>query len=99
MSLTNSNWFTFLWIGAVVQGHGVGGIFAASINILMLAFGADAVTAAFYDFMIAIIVEILAIGKNYLIKFSAWLGKNIQYFNIFILLFRYYYCFMSNWIF
>ena len=32
----------------------------------MLAFGADAVTAAFYDFMIAIIVEILAIGKNYL---------------------------------
>ena len=62
----------FLWIGAVVQGHGLGGIFAAAINVLMLAFGADDVTAAFYDFMIAIIVEVLAIGKNYLIKS----GKN-----------------------
>ena len=42
-------------MGAVVQGQALGGIFAAATNVIMLAFGASDVDAAFWDFLIAVI--------------------------------------------
>ena len=50
------------YMGAVVQGQALGGIFAAATNVIMLACGADAVSAAFYDFLIAIIFLISALA-------------------------------------
>ena len=49
-------------MGAVVQGQALGGIFAALTNVIMLACGADAVSAAFYDFLIAVIFLVSALG-------------------------------------
>lgn len=43
------------YMGSVVQGQALGGIFAAATNVVMLALGADNINAAFYDFLIAII--------------------------------------------
>ena len=48
-------------MGAVVQGQALGGIFAAATNVIMLACGANAVTAAFPDFLIAVIFLITAL--------------------------------------
>ena len=48
-------------MGAVVQGQALGGIFAAASNVLMLCLGGDAVTAAFADFLIAIIFLVTAL--------------------------------------
>ncbi len=48
-------------MGAVVQGQALGGTFAAVTNIVMLALGADAVSAAFWDFLIAIIFLVTAL--------------------------------------
>ena len=48
-------------MGAVVQGQALGGIFAATSNVVMLACGADDVSAAFYNFLIAVIFLISAL--------------------------------------
>ena len=47
---------------SIYTGHGFGGIFAATLNILMLIFGSSAVSAAFYDFLITILVELISIA-------------------------------------
>ena len=56
-------------MGAVVQGQALGGIFAAASNVIMLSCG-NAVTAAFADFLVAIIftvsVELVSKELNYL---------------------------------
>merc|ERR1712141_894314 len=54
--------FPPIYMGAVVQGQALGGIFAALTNVIMLACGADAVSAAFYDFLIAVIFLVSALG-------------------------------------
>ena len=43
------------YTGAVVQGQGLGGIFATGTNVLILTFGISNVDAAFYNFLIAVI--------------------------------------------
>ena len=48
-------------MGAVVQGQALGGIFAAASNVAMLAVGEGAVTAAFADFLIAVIFLVTAL--------------------------------------
>ena len=48
-------------MGAVVQGQALGGIFAAASNVAMLALGQGAVTAAFADFLIAVIFLVTAL--------------------------------------
>ena len=53
--------FPPIYMGAVVQGQALGGIFAASSNVVMLACGADDVSAAFYNFLIAVIFLISAL--------------------------------------
>ena len=47
-------------MGAVVQGQALGGIFAAASNVIMLSCG-NAVTAAFADFLVAIIFTVTAL--------------------------------------
>ena len=47
---------------SIYTGHGFGGIFAATLNILMLIFGSSAVSAAFYDFFITIFIEVFSIA-------------------------------------
>ena len=47
-------------MGAVVQGQALGGIFAAASNVVMLGCG-DAVTAAFADFLVAVIFMVTAL--------------------------------------
>lgn len=49
------------YMGAVVQGQALGGIFAAATNVIMIACGASAVSAAFPDFLIAVIFLISAL--------------------------------------
>ena len=49
------------YMGAVVQGQALGGIFAAASNVAMLAVGEGAVTAAFADFLIAVIFLVTAL--------------------------------------
>ena len=49
------------YMGAVVQGQALGGIFAAASNVIILSFGADDVAAAFYDFLIAVIFLVSAL--------------------------------------
>ena len=44
-----------------MQGQALGGIFAAATNVVMLAFGADAVTATFCDFLIAVAFLVTAL--------------------------------------
>jgi len=46
--------FPSAYMGALVQGQALGGIIAVGVNIMMLAFGMDDVSAAFYDFMVAV---------------------------------------------
>lgn len=43
------------YMGSMVQGQAVGGIFAAATNVVLLALGADEVAAAFYCFLVAVI--------------------------------------------
>merc|ERR1719234_2032437 len=38
-----------------MSGQGIGGVFAASINIALLALGGDDVSSAFYCFLLAIL--------------------------------------------
>lgn len=47
--------FPSRYMSAVLNGQGVGGVFAASINIALLAIGGDEVTSAFYCFLLAIL--------------------------------------------
>jgi len=47
--------FPSKYMNAVLGGQGIGGIFAATINILLLAVGGDDVSAAFYCFLLSII--------------------------------------------
>lgn len=47
--------FPAKYMNAVLSGQGIGGVFAATINILLLAVGGDGVTAAFYCFLLSII--------------------------------------------
>jgi len=49
------------YMGAVVQGQALGGIFAAGSNVVMLAIGNGAVVAAFADFLVAIIFLVTAL--------------------------------------
>ena len=42
-------------MGGVFSGQAVGGIFASATNIAFLGMGADAVSAAFYSFLIAVL--------------------------------------------
>lgn len=49
------------YMGAVVQGQALGGIFAAASNVIILSFGANDVDAAFYDFLIAVIFLVSAL--------------------------------------
>jgi len=49
------------YMGAVVQGQALGGIFAAGSNVVMLAMGNGAVVAAFADFLVAIIFLVTAL--------------------------------------
>ncbi len=50
------------YMGAVVQGQGLGGIFAASVNVVTLALpGADFESAAFYCFLVTILFLALAL--------------------------------------
>jgi len=53
--------FPPIYMGAVVQGQALGGIFAATSNVVMLSCGADDVSAAFYNFLIAVIFLISAL--------------------------------------
>ena len=50
-----------MYMGAVVQGQALGGIFAAASNVIILGFGANDVDAAFYDFLIAVIFLVSAL--------------------------------------
>ena len=43
------------YMGAVIQGQALGGIFAAASNVIILSFGTNHVDAAFWDFLIAIV--------------------------------------------
>ena len=52
--------FPSSYMGAVVQGQALGGIFAAASNVIMLSCG-NAVTAAFADFLVAIIFTVTAL--------------------------------------
>ena len=47
---------------SLTTGHAFGGIFAATLNILMLTIGSSAVSAAFYDFLIIILVEVISVA-------------------------------------
>jgi len=47
--------FPSKYMNAVLGGQGIGGIFAATINILLLAIGGDDVSAAFYCFLLSVI--------------------------------------------
>ena len=49
------------YMGAVVQGQGLGGIFACAINIIILSLGTGNVDAAFYDFLLSFIFLTLAL--------------------------------------
>jgi len=49
------------YMGAVVQGQALGGIFAAATNVVMLACGPDAVMATFLDFLIAVVFLVAAL--------------------------------------
>jgi len=49
------------YMGAVVQGQALGGIFAAGSNVVMLAMDKGAVVAAFADFLVAIIFLVTAL--------------------------------------
>ena len=68
-------------MGAVVQGQALGGTFAAATNVVMLAFGANTVDAAFYDFLIAVIflcsalVAFLVLNRTDFFHVSQWSSK------------------------
>lgn len=47
--------FPSKYMTAVLGGQGIGGIFAATINIVLLAIGGDDVSAAFYCFLLSVI--------------------------------------------
>merc|ERR1711974_20858 len=47
--------FPSRYMNAVMSGQGIGGVFAASINIALLALGGDDVSSAFYCFLLAIL--------------------------------------------
>jgi len=47
--------FPSKYMNAVLGGQGIGGIFAATINILLLAIGGNAVSAAFYCFLLSVV--------------------------------------------
>ena len=49
------------YMGAVVQGQGLGGIFACASNIIILSLGTDHVGAAFYDFLLSLLFLTLAL--------------------------------------
>lgn len=49
------------YMGAVVQGQALGGIFAAATNVIVIACGAKPVPAAFADFLIAVIFLMTAL--------------------------------------
>ena len=53
--------FPASYMGAVVQGQGLGGIFASAINIIILSLGTSHVDAAFYDFLASFIFLTLAL--------------------------------------
>jgi len=47
--------FPSRYMNAVMSGQGIGGVFAAAINIVLLALGGDDVSSAFYCFLLAIL--------------------------------------------
>ena len=49
------------YMGAVVQGQALGGIFASATNVIIISCGANAVTAAFPDFLVAVFFLISAL--------------------------------------
>ena len=49
------------YTGAVMQGQGLGGIFASAINISILSLGTSHVDAAFYDFLASFVFLTLAL--------------------------------------
>ena len=48
------------YMGAVVQGQALGGIFAAASNVIMLSSGSS-VNAAFADFLVAVVFMVAAL--------------------------------------
>ena len=69
------------YTGAVVQGQGLGGIFATATNVIILFFGISNIDAAFYNFIIAVIFLTIALlayiattrSKFYQVRIIKWL--------------------------
>ena len=54
----------FSYTGAVMQGQGLGGIFATATNVIILTFGINKVDAAFYNFFSAVVFLIAFVGMT-----------------------------------
>ena len=70
------------YTGAVVQGQGLGGIFATATNVLILTFGISNMDAAFYNFLIAVIFLTVALIASISMTKSPF--YQVNYTNVFM---------------